>query len=340
MAKNWSKWIPAVAVPIVVIAAGAIVVPLSANAAPNLPSKTPEQVLALLAGTTEDSFSGTVAVTSDLGLPSISTGGSGSDDANLDLLTGTHDARVYVDGASKVRAQVLDQLAERDVVRNGTDVWLYNSDDNAVEHSTVPAKSDTTSGTETPASIAKAVVATLEPSSSLSVATAQTIAGRDAYTLVLEPKATDTLVGSIAIAVDAKTGLPLSVSATARGANDPAWQVQFSKLDLATPSASLFEFTPPADATVTEHKATEKKTAAHAAADKPTVTGTGWDAVVSVTVGDDLTKLTKSQLFTQLSTAVDGGRLISTSLVNVLVTTDGKVLAGSVPVATLQDAAR
>jgi hypothetical protein len=165
------------------------------------------------------------------------------------------------------------------------------------------------------------------------VTTAQTVAGRDAYTLVLAPKSTETLIGSISIAVDADTGLALSVGATARGENDPAWQVAFSSLDLATPSAGLFDFTPPADATVKQQKTPTKTTG-----DAPDheVIGTGWESIVSVTAGDELAT---SPGLRQLSTAVTGGRLIHTALVNVLVTDDGKVLAGSVPAATLEAAA-
>lgn len=328
MAKNVSRWIPAVAVPAVIIVAGAVVIPLSANAAPNLPTKSAEQVLALLASSDEDSFSGTFEVTSDLGLPSIDTGSS---EDNLDLLTGAHEARVFVGGTDKARVQVLDSLAERDVIRNGEDVWLYSSDENTVVHATTAAAGSPEE--QDPTAVASKLVAALEPTSTLTVTTAQTVAGRDAYTLVLAPKSTDTLIGSISIAVDAETGLALSVGATARGESDPAWQVAFSSLDLATPSAGLFDFTPPVDATVKEQAAPTGPTG-----DAPDheIIGAGWETIVSVTVGAELAG---SEQFRQLSTAVDGGRLIHTALVNVLVTDDGKVLAGSVPAATLEAAA-
>jgi len=328
MTKNLSRWIPAVAVPAVIVVAGAVVIPMSANAAPNLPTKSAEQVLALLAGCDEDSFSGTFDVTSDLGLPSIDTGAS---ENNLDLLTGSHEARVYVDGSDRARVQVLDNLAERDVIRNGDDVWLYSSDENTVVHATAASAEER--DVQDPTALAEKLVAALEPSSILTVTTAQTVAGRDAYTLLLAPKSTETLIGSISIAVDAETGLALSVGATARGENDPAWQVAFSSLDLATPSADIFDFSPSADATVKEQKAPSKP---EGEAPDHEVTGTGWESVVSVTVGSDLAS---SPELRQLSTAVDGGRLIHTALVNVLVTDDGKVLAGSVPAATLAAAA-
>ena len=45
----------------------------------------------------------------------------------MELLSGSHTARVYIDGPAKARFQVMDMLAERDLVRNGNDLWLYNS---------------------------------------------------------------------------------------------------------------------------------------------------------------------------------------------------------------------
>jgi outer membrane lipoprotein-sorting protein len=370
-----TRWIAAIAVPEALVATGAIIVPLSASAAPNLPEKSPTAVLELLASNDVDALSGTVVVTSELGLPDLSgftvPEGSGTDDSSessddpaaspdslgsaLDLLTGTHDARVFVDGPTKARVQVLDELAERDVVRNGDDVWLYDSTDNTAVHTTLPEIDESKIGetaapdaaapeATTPDAAAKSIVEALEPSSELSVSTTQRVAGRDAYTLVLEPKDDGTLVDNVSIAIDAETGLGLSVTVTAKDATEPAFDLAFSKLDLDTPSADLFAFTPPADATVTEEELpaapTEAQSDVEHAEPEYSVTGEGWASVVSIVVGDDLEELATSPQFEQLSSEVDGGRVISTALVNVLVTDDGDVLAGSVPVATLQAAAK
>jgi hypothetical protein len=70
---------------------------------------------------------------------------------------------------------------------------------------------------------------------------------------------------------------------------------------------------------------------------KPTVTGSGWDAVVTLDAGTSATaNITTSGVFQQLTKAVNGGRVLSTTLVNVLVTDDGHVLAGAVPVSRLE----
>ncbi len=46
------------------------------------------------------------------------------------------------------------------------------------------------------------------------------------------------------------------------------------------------------------------------------------------------------QLLDSLTSAVDGGRVLQTSLVTVLITDDGRVLAGAVPAARLVEAAQ
>lgn len=338
-----ARWIPAVAVAAVTL--GAVAVPVSANAAVSLDTKTPEQVLALVADSETDAFSGAVKTSSDLGLPSLpaASGGSESDDISslLTLLSTPQTARVYVDGPTKARVQVLKQMAEQDVIRNGTDVWVYDSKKNTAVHSTLPARSSATPNPTamTPSELARAIIAKLDGSTRLSVGAHGSVANRAVYSLVLKPKATGTLIGSVAIAVDAKTGLPLQVTATARGQKDPAFRIGFTNLVVGPPDSRLFTFTPPKSAKVTEKKVTEhsaRPTAPAPETTKPTVVGTGWDAVVVSPADSSLTKLSSVKQFTQLTTAVAGGRVFHTALVNVLVTDDGRVLAGSVPTSHLQ----
>ncbi|CAN5301523.1 outer membrane lipoprotein carrier protein LolA [soil metagenome] len=336
---------PAVAVP-VLIASAAVAVPLSANAAVNLPTKTPAQVLALAAGEKVTALSGTISQTSSLGLPQLpTTGADASAGSALELLTGSHTARVFIDGSTKQRVQVLDNMAERDLVRSGSDVWLYDSKKKTAVHSTLTApaaKSATQDLVVTPDQLAAKLLASVDSSTAVSIGSDLRVAGRTAYDLVLTPKASDTLVGSVSIAVDSETGLPLSVEVFARSQKTPAFSVGFSKIDLGAPAASLFAFTPPAGAKVTE-KAPKAETARPGMPTsddaKSTVTGTGWDSIVAVPAGKGTASATSSPLFGKMTTAVAGGHVFHTSLVNVLLTDDGRVFAGSVPVAKLQAAA-
>jgi outer membrane lipoprotein-sorting protein len=346
MGNRFSRWIPAAAA-VVVVAAGAVTIPIAADAAGTLAPKTAEQVLAMIGNSRVDAFSGKLSTVSNLGLPSLPTGvGTGGSSASpdsdassiLSLLSSPQSARVYVDGASKERVQVLSSLAEQDVIRNGADLWQYDSKKNTVTHTTLAPHSsnEQPAVTKTPAEIAHALITELSSSTTTSVGTNAQVAGRSTYTLVLKPKAADTLIGSVSISVDGATGLPLAVDATARGADDPAAGVSFTSIDLSAPAASLFDFTPPKGAKVTEESTPQHSTHSHAPAPttepKPTVVGTGWDAVVETPASASTSKLTGQKLFAELTTAVSGGRVFHTSLANVLITTDGRVLAGSVSV--------
>ncbi|TFC05819.1 DUF2092 domain-containing protein [Cryobacterium adonitolivorans] len=344
------KWMPAVAVP-AVIAVGVLAVPLQAGATVDLPDKSPQDVLELAAGSTVDTFSGTLEQTSDLGLPEIpSTGDAAAAEFSdaLDLLTGSHTVRVYQNGADQSRVQVQDTMSERNLIQNGSDLWLYDSADNTAAHTTLPAAGEQSAEkpgeTYTPSDLAEKFLADVSPSTEVTLAENTQVAGRTAYELVLTPNTDDTLVGSVSIAVDSETGLPLRVQVDARNADEPAISVAFTTLSLDAPPADLFAFTPPAGATVTEETLPTKDDAGHpeGEASGVTVTGAGWDAVVVIPAGEDaaaLAELTASPLYSQLTDAVDGGRALSTTLVSVLIADDGRVFAGSVPVQRLQAAA-
>jgi outer membrane lipoprotein-sorting protein len=348
MQRRLVRWLPAAIAPVLV--AGVVAVPLVAAAAPpDLPAKTPQQVLELVADADQvDGFTGTVEQRSDLGLPSIPSTGAGSDTdtaSALDLLTGTHTARVEVAGEGKARIAVLDDSAERDVVANGRSVWVWSSETGTATHLTVEgdAPARERQGTPpTPAELAQALLAKVDDSTAVSVDTAQRVAGRDAYTLVLTPRTDATTVGSVRIAVDAATGLPLDVQVVARGASSPAFETGFTSIDYTVPAASRFEFTPPTDAKVTEKTVTPREHDGARKAEggpRPTVEGTGWASVVTLAADAVPSDLATNPTFRRLTTGVDGGRVLHSSLVNVLLTDDGRALAGAVPVAALQAAA-
>lgn len=347
------RWLPAVVVP-VAIAAGAIAIPLAAGAA-DLPVKSPADVLRLVASSDTKAFSGTVQQSSDLGLPSLpKTGGGSSADSSvastLELLMGDHTAKVYVDGPTKVRVQVLDQLAERDAIRNGSDVWLYQSSDESVTHLTLPEHAADAKGTTptptpdatatTPQALAERFLAAVDPTTKVSLGANTKVAGRDAYDLVLTPRTDATLVGSVAIAVDGQTGLPLRVQVMARGQSSPAFEAGFTSFTPGAPDAGVFAFTPPKGATVTEQSPKTGERPSAGSHPKPTVTGTGWATIVSLPAGTVPAQALSDPLVGELTQSVGGGRALSTSLVSVLVTADGRVLAGAVPVSALQSAAQ
>lgn len=355
MTRVYLRWVPA-AVVTTVIAAGALAVPLQAGAAVDLPDKTPQEVLELVGESAEDSFSGTIEQTSDLGLPDISAGGSSAGGASgdelasaLELLTGDHTARVYVDGHDKKRVQVMDRMAERDLIVNGYDVWLWDSQENTATHVVVPphdtADFPKSGDTRTPAELAEKFLEKVDPTTEVTVDDDTEVAGRAAYDLVLTPRSSeDTLVGSVRIAVDSETGLPLRVQVTARGETEPAFRLAFTELSLETPDADIFEFEPPPGATVEEqelptHPPRDGKSDGDHGDFPGEVSGSGWDTVIELPAGSAPAELTESPLFAQATEAVDEGQALSTTLLTILITDDGRVYAGSVPLERLQSAA-
>jgi hypothetical protein len=75
------------------------------------------------------------------------------------------------------------------------------------------------------------------------------------------------------------------------------------------------------------------------------VTGKGWETVIGFPAapngqGAALTEsILKDPLLSQAAVVVPGGRLLSTALVNVLVTDDGRIFVGMVPAERLLAAA-
>ena len=336
MNSKIQRWIPAAVVPVVIVTA-AIAVPAVATAAPTLPEKSPQQLLELIADSHGVPFSGTVEQSSAMGLPDVSALGStpGGDSASsaLEFLTGSHTAHVFVGGATTQRVQVLEGFAERDAIRNGDSDWLYDSDEKEAVHLTRADGATLPDGPAiTPAEAAAKLLAAVEPSTDIEVVDTARVAGRAAYELRLTPRDADTLVGSVVLSVDAETGLPLAVAVTAKGGSDPAFSVRFSEIDFDAPDAGLFDFAPPSGVTVSEESVdpgVPDATSDAAAHPQPTVVGDGWDAVVVLPAGAAPADFS-GPLVERLTTAVDGGRVLSTALVSVLVTDDGRVLAGAV----------
>lgn len=294
------------------------------------------------------------------------------DEANLlDMLaalSGTHEAQVYVDGPDKARIQVLDGMDEQNFIRNGSSLWHYDSSNNTADHIVVPGfprkiapKHSTIP--PTPGAVAEKLLAAMGPSTDMSVADGTRIANRDAYTLELVPHSDDSLVAKVSIGVDAATGAPLQVVVDAVGQTNPAVSVGFTTFTPGTPAANLFEFTPPAGAKVTEHKVQPQALKHHPGhkpdAAKPgsklghkpgnakpgkkqatqlpdSTKGTGWDTVVVVPAKEVPKELSGNAMLDQLTTPVQGGKLLHTSLLNVLLTHDGRMVLGPVSLARLQ----
>lgn len=368
------RWIPPLAVT-AGIAATAVGLSGAAGAAAPLPPKTPDQLLAMIARSDVRALSGTVSQTAKLGLPELpaATGGHGGDAAALTgLLSGTSTLRVWVDGPKRARVQILGQLAETDVVRNGREVWTYSSAKNSAVHLLLPAgaaKKDEGGnpgrrGHETPGTpeeLARRLVDAVEPTTEVTVGDSAEVAGRPAYELQVRPRAGSSLLEQATISVDAQTGLPLRVRLQARGQQEAAFDSGYTSLDLTAPPAQRFEFRPPPGTKVEQRRGPDGMPLAalvgrprHGAPELPgrlaaslpgllpDVLGAGWTSVVVVpaaAVPDTGSSPQLDQLLATSTRPVAGGRLLHTALLNVLITDDGGWLVGAVTPDVLEAAA-
>ena len=281
----------------------------------------------------------------------------------LELISGEHTARVMIDPEVGVRLQILDRMDERNIIITDDETWLYDSSTNTATRMVAPEPIELTEAQQaevderlaefedrlpadisTPAEAAQFVLDELDDTSTISLAENVRVSDRAAYQVRLTPVDDETLIGSVAIAVDAETGLPLRVRVEAVGQDAPAFSLAITQLDLSTPDPALFAFTPPPGATVEEAPTPEWPTmgdrpagdeAAVESKPAPTVLQSGWSTIVELPTGAVPAEFDTAML-EQFAVSVDGGFAVSTALATIFVTDDGRVLVGTVPLAVLQ----
>ncbi len=244
-----------------VLVAGAVIAGLqipAAEASPNLPAKTPAQLLASLGSDAKvPPLTGTVVETASLGLPQLPQMANTS--STLSLLTGSHTVKVYYQDSSHFRLAVPQPSAETDVIADGSKLWIWESTSDSVTEFVPPAGSSAKQAEQkaaasapvlTPQQAANQILAKVGKTTLVSVQDNVMVAGDPAYQLVLAPKDDRSLIGRVVIAVDGKYGIPLRVQVFAKGATSAAFQVGYTALQFVAPSAANFAFTPPHGAKV------------------------------------------------------------------------------------------
>ncbi|MFI0511328.1 outer membrane lipoprotein carrier protein LolA [Streptomyces sp. WSLK1-5] len=242
---------------------------------PDLPKISAQELIEKIAASDVQQLSGTVKITTDLGLPDLgglesslgsAAGPSGSGDSSADpstkltaLASGTHTLRVAADGEDRQKISLLENAAEYSLIHNGKDVWGYDSASNSVFHTTA-SESRGKQREELPATpkdLAEEALKAADKTTSVSVEGTAQVAGRDAYRLVVKPRDEGSTVGQITVAVDAKTGLPLKFTLTPASGGAAVVDAGFTQVSFARPAASTFDFTPPKGAKVEEGDASK-----------------------------------------------------------------------------------
>lgn len=253
-----ARWaVPLGAVAIAGAVTAGVLISAAASASPELPVKTPAQLLAALAARTgpPPPLTGTVVESAALGIPQLPQ--LGNQNSPVSLLAGSHTVKIWYQDPAHVRLAMPVTMSETDVIRNGRQVWLWQSNKNSVTKLTLPARAAKPQATPAPAQVpltpqqaASQVLKAVGTSTRVSVDRTATVAGQAAYQLVLSPRSSGSLVGRVNIAIDASNNVPLRVQVFARGASAPAFQVGYTAVSFVRPAAANFTFAPPAGAKV------------------------------------------------------------------------------------------
>lgn len=334
-----------------------VTLPAGAESAPSLPKTTPQALVTSVLKAKPAAFGGTVTAQNNLGIPLPKM---------QQQQDGDYQAKVYSDGKHHFRSTM--QAARDDrrtVVEDGKALWSYNSAKRTAHKMPLSAGNgahkDATrheaANQKNPAAMGRELVDNLRRSSELKVDGTASVAGRDAYELVLTPKpAEKTLVRQARVAIDAQTKMPLRFELFGHNSTDPALEAGFSKLDVGDQDPALFRFNPPEGTkvvTVDPKRHTGKQ---HKPKGRTERVGKGWDTVVTGSMKQSPIKQgkqdehnsgagnskTPQQLLKQYTKPAHGkfgkGHVLSTPVGTALLTDDGRYAAGLVPQQVLEHA--
>jgi outer membrane lipoprotein-sorting protein len=334
------------------------------EAPPALPQIGAEDLVESVLSTELPALSGAVSMENNLGLPIPGMSEVGQEGA----------IRVYTDGEGKHRLQVPGQGSETTVIDDGKTVWVWDSTERTVRKNAHGANGEKAEKPlegrfADPATAARELVEAMKADSEVNVDGTARVAGRPVYQLVLAPQPDErTLLREIRVSVDSETRVPLQIEVLANGQADPALKVGFTEFADGPQDASLFQFTPPAGAKVTESKPDEEfegKSPEDVFKNLDLNTyGEGWDTVLTGSIPADL--LTSSipdagdrrggdgpdfggdaanplELLGTIGKQVSGdfgtGYVIKAKVGTALITEDGKVAIGAVPEQVVIEAA-
>ena len=276
-----ARWaVPGTAVAVTAAVVAALQIP-AAQASPNLPDRTPAQLLASISTDAKvPPMTGTVVETASLGLPQLPQTGNPASVASL--LTGSHTMKVYYQDSKHYRLSIPQPQSETDVIANGSKLWLWQSSSDSVTEFTQADQASAKNAAPkvaqtplTPQQAANQVLAKVGKTTLVSVQANVMVAGEPSYRLVLAPKDSRSLVGQVVIAIDGKYGVPLRVQLYAKGASSPAFQVGYTTLQWVAPDPGNFSFTAPKGASVDVVKPKDQAKSASGSTPSSTATGFG-----------------------------------------------------------------
>jgi outer membrane lipoprotein-sorting protein len=185
------------------------------------------------------------------------------------LLTGAA-GRLWISKEGRVRLELQSEKGDTEIYYDGHTISMYDASSNTLYRYTAPAhtggtedawSSSADSGTGSgaandhePPSVAKIeeAISRLGQHANVSGATPTDIAGQAAYTVRVTPKETGSLLGGAELSWDAVHGVPLRAAIYSSTSSSPALELAATSISYGPVEASVFEFTPPANAKVEE----------------------------------------------------------------------------------------
>lgn len=328
------------AVPVVLgssaLIAAAIAPEVAKASTPNLPQVSPTQLLSWVNQVKPVSLSGTVTATTSFPIPSASVL-QGSNAASALSGSSTETYNVWENGQGSFRSQQKSTAGETDLYVTPSAVWLWNSKTLTATKEALPTRSSApVSGSQSdPQLIAGKIVQRLSGFSTLSVSGDTMVAGRPAYTLSITPKVTDSLVGSINIAVDSQTHIPVQIQVLPKGSSSPAVSIGFQTLSFGTQQSSIFSFSPPPGAKViipSSGSQSAKTSTSSLSSSHIKVVGTGFDSIAVISAGQKVFSSSGSLIksLPTVTTSVGTAHLYANPIMEALILPNGTVIAGAV----------
>jgi outer membrane lipoprotein-sorting protein len=245
---------------------------------------------------------------------SLTSGGDGGGGLSSSPLATGASGRLWIARDGRVRLELQSQKGDTQIYYDGQHiVSMYDASSNTLYRYTIPtheggpgdsSSSGSGDGEHEIPTVAKIeeAISHLGKHASVSGATPTDIAGQAAYTVRVSPNESGSLLGGAELSWDAVHGVPLRAAIYSSTSSSPALELAASSISYGPVEASVFEFTPPANAKVEEvvlpHKHSGDRGSSTQSGERPHVTGQG-HGITSIAVieskakaGDDQTPQT------------------------------------------------
>jgi outer membrane lipoprotein-sorting protein len=203
----------------------------------------------------------------------LATGGGEAGQLSSSPLVSGASGRLWISKEGRVRLELQSEKGDTQVYYDGHTVSLYDASSNTLYRYTPPAHEDSGPGTETcdeggstqtclaskptqheAPSVAKIeeAISRLSRHANVSGATPADVAGQAAYTVRVSPKETGSLLGGAELSWDAIHGVPLRAAVYSTESLSSVFELAATSISYGPIEPSVFQFTPPANATVKE----------------------------------------------------------------------------------------